>query len=61
MSKRSINSIFNYFDKDKKNVIEYDNLIKEIIGNISDNREIIIKKVFNSFNKDNNNNISIIN
>ena len=59
MNKQSIDSIFDYFDKGKINTIKYDDLIKEIVGNISPKRELLIQKVFNSFKKDNNNNISI--
>ena len=60
IDKQSINSIFDYFDKEKKGIIKYDDLICEIIGNIDINREIIIKKIFDIFTKDkNSNNISI--
>ena len=60
MDKQSIISIFAYFDKEKKGLIKYDDLINEIIGNININRRTIIKKVFDIFiNDKNNNNISI--
>ena len=61
MNKNSINNIFEYFDKEKKGVIKYDNLINELIGNFNINREMIIKNVFDSFSKDTNNKISIKN
>ena len=49
--------IFNFFDKEKTGSINYNNLIKTIIGQISPNRELIIKNIFEIFNKDNNGNI----
>ena len=59
MSKNYINNIFEYFDKENKGIINYDNLINELIGNISIQREILIKNLFDSFNKDKNNKISL--
>ena len=59
MDKQSINSIFYYYDKEKKGVIKYNELLNELIGNISKNRELLIKKVFDCLIKDKNDNISI--
>ena len=59
MNKHSINLIFEYFDKDKKGIIKYDDLIKELIGNINKNRELLIKNVYDTFKDKNNNNIYI--
>ena len=59
MSKQNSDSIFEYLDKDKKGIIKYDDLIKELIGNINMNREFLIKKLYDNLNKDSNNNISI--
>ena len=51
--------IFNFFDKEKKGSINYNNLIQAIIGQITPNRENVIKNIFESFNKDNNGNVSL--
>ena len=39
--------------------IKYDSLIKSLVGNLPIKRKILIQKVFNSFNKDNDNKILI--
>ena len=51
--------IFELFDKDKKGSINYNELIQTIIGPINPHRQIIIQKVFDHFNKDNNGKASI--
>ena len=59
MSKQNINSIFQYYDYDKKGIIKYDDLIKDLIGNINQNRESIIKNVYNNFIRGEGSNISL--
>ena len=54
MSKQDTTLIFGYFDKEKKGIIKYDDLIKELISNISKNRELLIRKIYDNFSKDNN-------
>ena len=64
-----IKSIFSLFDKNKNNNLEindssqyyikYDDLLKSLIGNMSNKRKILIQKVFNSFNKNQNGKILI--
>ena len=64
-----IKSIFSLFDKNKNNnqeindssqyYIKYDDLLKSLIGNMSNKRKILIQKVFNSFNKNQNGKILI--
>ena len=51
--------IFDLFDKDKKGVINYNELMQTIVGPVNQNRLTIIEKVFNNFNKDNNGKVSI--
>ena len=51
--------IFNYFDKENKGTINYNNLIFTILGKISPNREQAIKNLYEKFNKDINGNISL--
>ena len=64
-----IKSIFSLFVKNKNNNLEindssqyyikYDDLLKSLIGNMSNKRKILIQKVFNSFNKNQNGKILI--
>ena len=64
-----IKSIFSLFDKNKNNNLEindssqyyikYDDLLKSLIGNMSNKRKILIQKVFNSFKKNQNGKILI--
>ena len=49
MNKQNINSIFQYYDNGKKGIIKYNDLICDLIGNINQNRELIIKNVYNNF------------
>ena len=51
--------IFNFFDKENKGSINYNNLILTILGQISPNRETTIKNFYEKFNKDNNGNVSL--
>ena len=51
--------IFNFFDKENKGLINYNNLILTTLGKISPNREAAIKNFYEKFNKDNNGNVSL--
>ena len=51
--------IFDLFDKEKTGTINYNELIQTIIGQISSQRQLIIQKVYDRFNKDNNGKVSI--
>lgn len=55
-----IKLIFDYFDKKKCGFIKYNDLLNSIIGEISQNKEILIKKLYNDFNKDIEGNVSLI-
>ena len=46
MTKQSIYLIFEYFDKTQNGFIKYDDLIKELVGNINYYRESLIKKLY---------------
>ena len=59
ISEEELTLIFNYFDKEKKGAIDYHELLKDISGNFSQNKEIIIRKVFESFNKDSSGNVDL--
>jgi Ca2+-binding EF-hand superfamily protein len=59
MSLEELELIFNFFDKDKKGLINYNNFIQTIIGQITPVRDTIIKNIFEKFNKDNNGNVSL--
>lgn len=47
-----IKILFDLFDKNKIGFIQYDNLIKAIVGNMNERRKNIIIKVYNDINKD---------
>ena len=51
--------IFDIFDKEKIGIILYDKLIQALIRNISIDRVMLIKKVYNNFDKDKYGNILI--
>jgi Ca2+-binding EF-hand superfamily protein len=59
LSKQNINSIFQYYDNDKKGIIKYNDLIIDLIGNVNQNRELIIKNVYNNFIRGEGSNISL--
>ena len=59
ISLEELELIFNFFDKEKKGSINYNNLIQTIIGKITPMRDTIIKNIFEQFNKDNNGNVSL--
>ena len=47
-----IKILFDLFDKNKIGIIQYDNLIKAIVGKMNEKRKSIIIKVYESLNKD---------
>ena len=59
LDRKSLQKIFDYFDKEKIGIINYDELIQELIKNISIDRVIAIKEVYNNFEKDKFGNVSI--
>ena len=59
LSKQNINSIFKYYDNGKKGIIKYNDLIIDLIGNVNQSRELIIKNVYNNFIRGEGNNISL--
>ena len=59
LDRKSLQKIFDYFDKEKIGIINYDELIQELIKNISIERVIAIKEVYNNFEKDKFGNVSI--
>ena len=60
LNKDELTQIFKNFDQENTGLINYDNLIKTIVGNMSLKRENLIKKVFNILSNGYNNDISII-
>ena len=54
-----LQTIFNYFDKENTGLINYNNLIFTILGQINPNRESAIKNIYEKFKKDDNGNISL--
>ncbi len=48
-----IQNMFNYFDKDRKGEINYEEFIKVLVGNVNENRKKILKQVFDKINEDN--------
>ena len=59
LERRSLKDIFDSYDKEKIGLIKYDELIHDLIKNISINRIILIKNLYNDFPKDKYGNISI--
>ena len=47
-----IKLLFELFDKNKVGIIQYDNLIKAIVGNMNEKRKSLIIKVYENLNKD---------
>jgi len=48
-----INYVFNKFDKNDNGVMNYENLINELVGEMNNFRKEIVKRVFYKFNKNN--------
>ncbi len=62
LNKAEISQIFKCFDEKNTGLIQYDNLIKTIVGNMPNNREFLIKQVYNNLIlNENNNEVSISN
>ena len=59
LSENELKMIFDLFDKEKSGSINYNELVQTIIGNISVNRENLVKKVYNTFPKNNGDKVSI--
>ena len=59
LSQEDLKIIFDLFDKDKTGIINYNELIQTIIEPVSANRKIIIQKIYDNFNKDNNGKVPI--
>ena len=59
LSQDELKLIFDLFDRDKVGSINYSELIQTIIEPISPNRKLIIQKLYDNFNKDNNGKVSI--
>ena len=55
-----IQRIFNQFDKEQIGSINYDLLINSIIGQMNDRRKNIVQKVFDNFNKNYQNEVTMI-
>ena len=53
LTKEDIFDFFNILDKEHKGIIKYNDLIKLLIDNINQNREMLIQKLFHNFNKGN--------
>ena len=51
ITREDIFEFFNILDKEHKGIIKYNDLIQILIDNINQNREIIIQKLFEKFNK----------
>ena len=54
-----LQTIFNFFDKENTGLINYNDLILTILGQINPNRESAIKKIYEKFKKDDNGNVSL--
>ena len=48
-----INYVFNKFDKNDNGIMNYENLINELVGEMNNFRKEIVKRVFYKFNKNN--------
>ena len=58
LSPDEIKIIFDLFDKEKTGSINYNELMKTIVGQISPQRQSVVQKIFEHFNKDNNGKVS---
>ena len=54
-----IQNIFKHFDKEQTGSINYDLLTNSIIGQMNDRRKIIVQKVFDNFNKNDQSEVSM--
>jgi hypothetical protein len=59
LSQDELKIIFDLFDRDKTGSINYNELIQTIIEPVSNNRKLIIQKIYDNFNKDSNGKVSI--
>lgn len=53
LSKDEINSIFSFLDIELVGEIKYDSLMNVLLGDLKDNRQKIVRRVFNILDKDN--------
>ena len=53
LNDEEINNIFNKFDTNENGIINYENLINELIGEMNNFRKEIVRRVFYKFNKNN--------
>ena len=59
LERNNLKDIFDFFDREKIGSMKYDELIQELIRNISINRVVFIKNLYNDFDKDKYGNIFI--
>ena len=59
LERKNLKEVFDSYDKEKIGLIKYDELIHDLIKNISINRVILIKNLYNDFPKDKYGNIFI--
>ena len=59
IGRKKLKELFDFYDKEKIGLIKYDELIQDLIKDISIYRAIIIKGIYNNFWKDKYGNISI--
>jgi Ca2+-binding EF-hand superfamily protein len=59
LSQDELKIIFDLFDRDKTGSIIYNELIQIIVEPVSPNRKLIIQKIYDNFNKDNNGKVPI--
>ena len=48
-----INNLFTIYDKNGKGIINYEDLVNEIIGEMNNLRKEVVRKVFYKFNRNN--------
>ena len=59
LDRKNLKDIFEFYDKEKIGRMKYDELIQELIKNISIDRAILVKSIYNDFDKDKYGNIFI--
>jgi Ca2+-binding EF-hand superfamily protein len=59
LERKKLKEVFDIFDKEKIGIIPYDRLIQALIRNINIDRVILIKRVYNNFEKDRYGNVLI--
>ena len=59
LERKKLKEVFDIFDKEKIGIIAYDRLIQALIRNINIDRVILIKRVYNNFEKDRYGNVLI--